>query len=95
MKICRVIGKVDSSVKLSSLQGQKLLVVQDIGPNRDFTGRILLCADRLGAGSGDIVAVTTGSSVRMFFPGEDAACDAAIVGIIDHMSFDTKSHKKS
>ncbi len=90
MKVCRVIGKVDSSVKLPMMQGLKLLIVQDIGPSRDFTGKVLLCADTLGAGSGDIVAVTVGPAAQSLLPGDSTACDAVITGIIDTITLDPK-----
>ena len=47
-----------------------------------FENRTIVAADYIGAGEGDKVIITTGSSARRVF-GDDTPIDATIVGIID------------
>ena len=49
-----------------------------------FENRTIVAADYIGAGEGDKVIITTGSSARRVF-GDDTPVDATIVGIIDSL----------
>lgn len=79
MLLGTVIGNVWATKKLETLTGQTFLLVVPEG----FQGPALVCADRAGAGQGDRVLITTGSSARV--AGADIPVDAAIVAIVDHV----------
>jgi microcompartment protein CcmK/EutM len=85
MKIGKVIGKADSSIKLEELEGSKLLVVQEMSGGYEFNGKVLLCADPLSAGIGDVVAVTTGGAAGWVTTGGAGKSDAVVVAILDHI----------
>lgn len=79
MKVMVVVGHVWSSKKEESLSGTKLMIVEDYlsSENAQFAA-----ADLVGAGIGEKVLVTQGSSARNCL-GESSLVDAAIVGIVD------------
>lgn len=74
MKIGTVLGSVWSTKKDGGLIGQTLLRVSVDGGN-------LVAADRVGAGTGDMVLVVFGAAARAGNP--DNPTDAAIVAILD------------
>lgn len=83
MFIARVTGAVISTCKVKSLNGQKLLIVQDV--NEKNTGNSLIVVDSVGAGVGEIVLVVhDGGAARQAIHSKDAPINAAIVGIIDY-----------
>lgn len=81
MILGRVQGSVVSTHKLESLVGYKLMVVQCI-ENRKLMDKFLIAVDGVGAGIGEDVIVTQGSSARVALK-PDAPVDAVIVGILD------------
>jgi len=86
MIICKVIGNVWATRKKESLNGLKLMVVRRIDMSSDdeqMTGDSFVAVDCVGAGIGEPVLVTTGSSARQALTNQDSPVDAAIVGIID------------
>jgi ethanolamine utilization protein EutN len=86
MKLCRVIGKGDASVKEPGLEAAKLLVVQEVDTARASAGPLLLAVDTKGAGMGELVAVVTGSSAVRSVGKGDVPYDAVVVAIMDHVS---------
>ncbi|MCA9215318.1 MAG: EutN/CcmL family microcompartment protein [Planctomycetales bacterium] len=68
MLVGNVIGNVTSTVKHSSMNGQKLLVVQPtMADNTSADGDPLIAIDMVGAGIGERVVLTSDSlSVREF-----------------------------
>ncbi len=79
MIIGKVVGSVVSTRKCENLTGSKFMIVEPV-PSLKIENRIV-AVDRVGAGIGEYVLVTTGSAARVDAP--TAPIDAAIVGIID------------
>ena len=77
-----VIGNVVSTKKQESLTGSKFLEVRIIENNTE-TDKYIVAVDSVGAGIGETVLVTTGSSARLALHNTSAPCDAVIVGIVD------------
>lgn len=71
-----------STRKQESLVGSKFLEVQLIENNR-LTEKFIIAVDSVGAGIGETVLVTTGSSARLALHNTSAPTDAVIVGIVD------------
>ena len=84
MIIAKVTGSVVSTRKMDSLVGNKFMVVEPISGMRKSSESIV-AVDNIGAGIGEYVLVTTGSSARVGSQGPDSPVDAAIVGIIDNL----------
>ena len=74
MIIGTVTGSVWATRKAACLQGQTFLVV-------DTLRGVVVAVDHVGAGTGDMVLLITGTAATKF--SMDAPVDAAIVAIID------------
>ena len=89
MFIGKVSGNVVATQKIDTVVGRKLLLVQamtvkgDTPGNLAPTGRVVVVVDTLGAGEGELVLVTQGSSARLTDMTRDVPTDAVITGIID------------
>ncbi|HRA76052.1 MAG TPA: EutN/CcmL family microcompartment protein [Propionicimonas sp.] len=82
MFLARVRGTVVSTSKDERLVGFKLLVVQRLGIEDEYVGMPQVAVDTVGAGVGETVIVTGGSSARVAAR-PDSPIDATIVGIVD------------
>src|SRR5438309_3330131 len=89
MFLARVTGSVVATQKVESMVGRKLLVVEpyrmDPSDRRQLvsTGRTFVSVDTVGAGEGEFVLITQGSSARMTPETKDLPIDTVIVGLID------------
>ena len=77
-----VIGNVVSTKKQVSLTGSKFLEVRIIENNTE-TDKYIVAVDSVGAGIGEEVLITTGSSARLALRNQFEPVDAVIVGIVD------------
>ena len=75
-------GNIVSTRKQDSLIGSKFMEVE-IMKNGQLTGDYVIAIDSVGAGIGETVLITTGSSARLALHTTNAPCDAVIVGIVD------------
>lgn len=85
MDIAEVVGNVWATRKEETLNGLKLLIVQPVDWHGGPCGHTIVAADRLGAGLGELVLVTRGSSARQGLARRDLPVDAVVVGIIDRV----------
>ncbi|WP_147534358.1 EutN/CcmL family microcompartment protein [Bacillus marasmi] len=83
MKLGIIIGNVWATRKEEGMTGLKLLVVQPIHPDGSFIHSPIIAADRIGAGMGDQIIYTEGSSARAIMPDCISPLDAAVIGIVD------------
>jgi ethanolamine utilization protein EutN len=95
--IAKVTGSVVSTQKVDSMRGFKLLVVEPYrldATRRDRltgTGRTMVAVDMLGAGEGEMVLITQGSSARLTPETKNLPIDAVVVGIVDRVHVGTAS----
>lgn len=94
MRLARVRGNVVSSVKSPRLSCHKLLLVEDLVPGQSDDHSLVgagtsayIAVDLAGAGEGEVVIVTIGSAARIEAGASDVPTDAAVVGIVDNVSF--------
>lgn len=71
-----------STRKQESLVGSKFMEVELIESGK-LTGKYIIAVDSVGAGIGETVLITTGSSARLALSKEHTPTDAVIVGIVD------------
>jgi len=83
MYLGRVIGTVVSTSKNKDLVGMKLLIVEKLTERLEREGSTEIAVDSVGAGTGEVVIVSQGSSARYVFKNASAPIDKAIVGIVD------------
>ena len=85
MELAKVIGQVVSTVRCPGLPYNSLLLVDLLNEKGESIGRSQVAADPIGAGEGEWVIVSRGSSAR-FAIDKDAPLDLVIVGIVDHVN---------
>ena len=94
MFVAKVTGSLVATQKVDSMVGHKLLVVepyrldpQDRG-RLVTTGRTFVAVDTVGAGEGEFVLITQGSSARLTPETKNLPIDTVIIGIVDTVHVD-------
>ena len=85
MLLGKVIGTVWATRKDEKLNGLKLLLVRHVELDYTLRKTYVVAADTVGAGVGEIVMITTGSSARQSKLTEGKPVDAVVSGIIDKL----------
>ncbi len=83
MYLAKVRGTVVSTQKDANLTGFKLLITQRIDVRGEYIDKPYVSVDTVGAGVGETVIVTTGSTARYAIKQLDSPVDNTIVGIVD------------
>jgi microcompartment protein CcmK/EutM len=89
MFVAKVTGSLVSTQKVESMVGHKLLLVEPFRVDPQdrsrlvSTGRTFVAVDALGAGEGEYVLITQGSSARLTPETKNMPIDAVIVGLVD------------
>ncbi len=94
MFLGKVVGTVWSTKKSPDLEGVRFLVVHPYDLEKEPTRNIVIVADRLGAGTGEMVMCAFGKAARTAIGNQDMAIEAAVVGIVDRVDItDTVSEE--
>ena len=89
MFLAKVEGSVVATKKEASMNGRKLLLLRpqlvDVKDPTKFRpgSNTIVAVDSVGAGLGEMVMFTQGSSARLAPGMKDAPVDAVIIGIVD------------
>lgn len=97
MFLAKVIGNVVSTQKDPRFSGMKLLLIQPYINKEGVlvtSGSSVVAVDSVGAGTGECVLFTQGSSARLTDMTKDKPVDAVIVGIVDSIEVDGKRVEK-
>lgn len=95
MFVAKVTGSLVSTQKVATMTGYKLLIVEPyrVEPSErkslTTTGRTFVAVDTLGAGVGDYVLLTQGSSARLTPETKNLPVDAVVIGIVDQVHVDS------
>jgi ethanolamine utilization protein EutN len=95
MFVAKVTGSVVSTQKVKAMVGHKLMVVEPYRlEEKDrkklvTTGRTFVAVDTIGAGEGDFVLITQGSSARLTPETKTLPIDTVIIGIVDTVHVDS------
>ncbi len=79
----RVVGTLVSSQKEPEIQGLKLLLVREIDQDLKVVGKMVVAADAVGAGVGEVVLYAAGSSARQTLATQNKPVDHTIMAIVD------------
>ncbi len=94
MFLGKVVGTVWSTKKTPDLEGVRFLIVHPYDLDKEPTRNIVVVADRLGAGTGEMVLCAFGKAARSAIGNQDMAIEAAVVGIVDRVDItDTASEE--
>jgi microcompartment protein CcmK/EutM len=94
MFLAKVTGAVVATQKTDAMVGHKLLVVEPYRLESNerqslvTTGRTFVAVDTVGAGEGEFVLITQGSSARLTPETKNLPIDCVIIGIVDTVHVD-------
>jgi len=89
MLVAKVTGSLVSTQKVDAMVGRKLLVVEPYRLDAQTrgslttTGWAFVAVDTVGAGEGELVLITQGSSARLTPETKSLPVDTVIIGIVD------------
>ncbi len=84
MQLAQVQGRATATVRHRSLSGVKLLVCQPLGNEQQPSGDPVLAVDKLGAGAGDQVLITSdGLGLRELLNDGNSPVRWWTMGIVD------------
>ncbi len=83
MLLAQVIGTVVSTRKETSLSGLKFLLLRGVDLEGKPNGPLVVAADAVGAGVGEMVLYASGSSARQTVATDKRPVDAVIMAIVD------------
>ncbi|MEE8436735.1 MAG: EutN/CcmL family microcompartment protein [Candidatus Neomarinimicrobiota bacterium] len=84
MILAKVTGTVVATQKEQSMEGLKFLILQPIDLNGKTGPGVIVAADAVNAGIGEIVLYATGSSARQTQLTDNRPCDAVVMAIVDN-----------
>lgn len=85
MLLGRVVGTVVATRKDPNLVGLRFLLLEELNAEFAGTGRLVVAADAVSAGMGEVVLYATGSSARLTEVTRDRPVDAVVMGIVDEV----------
>jgi ethanolamine utilization protein EutN len=85
MFLGKVVGTVWSTKKTPDLEGVRFLIIHPYDLDKEPTKSIVVAADRLGAGIGEVVMCAYGKAARTAIGNQDMSIEAAVVAIVDRM----------
>ena len=85
MHLCRVIGTVLATVKVDTLTGYRLLVVQPVSHDLTEKGYPVVAVDTVSAAPGQLVYIVKSREASKALEEPFNPVDAAIVGIVDEL----------
>jgi microcompartment protein CcmK/EutM len=91
MLIGQVVGTVVATRKEQELEGVKLLVVKGVDLDGKTTNTVIVAADAVGAGVGELVLYAAGSSARQTEITRNKPVDHVIMAIVDEITVNGKT----
>ncbi len=88
MKLAKVIGTVVSTRKEDNLLTLKMLLLKDLDVDIQPKSSIVVAADAVGAGLGEVVLYASGSAARQTVQTNQKPVDAVIMAIVDLVEVD-------
>lgn len=86
MLLAKVIGTVVSTQKDPELEGLKFLLLKGADASGEASGGLVVAADSVGAGIGELVLYASGSSARQTVITKDRPVDHVVMAIVDSIS---------
>ena len=94
MLLAKVIGTVVATRKEESMEGLRFMLLQQVDLDGQPSGGIVVAADAVGAGPGEMVLYAAGSSARQTVMTDKRPCDAVIMAIVDNWEVDGQHRYK-
>ena len=88
MKLVKVIGSVTSTIKDSSLNGFKILLVQSVDVDLSGENDYFVAVDTVGVGEGELGLIVTGSTAKKTDYTRGKNVDTTIVARVDRIDLE-------
>ncbi len=90
MFIGRVVGTVWATKKVDNVKGLRFLLIHPVNIDKAPNTNVVVCADMLGAGIGELVICSYGHAARRALTDQpnDLSIEAAVIGIVDEIEVD-------
>ena len=85
MLLGKISGTVVATRKDENLTGLRFLLGEELDTSMKPSGRMVVAADSVGAGVGEVVLYASGSSARQTVATKDRPVDATIMAIVDEL----------
>jgi len=91
MILCKVVGSIVSTIKHSSFDNKKIMLVRPINPDGTFRSGTMVAIDTIRAGVGDTVLVASEgrSAMEILEFTKREPLRSVIVGIVDRIDLKT------
>lgn len=86
MLLGKVVGTVVATRKEPTIEGIKLLIVRGLTDTMVETSSLVVCADAVGAGVGEVVLFAQGSAARQTTITNNRPVDGVIMAIVDELA---------
>lgn len=86
MFLARIDGTLTASRKDARLQGVRFLIGQRLGTDGSAVGEPLVFLDRMGAGRGSTVLVSSDGTIARDWLGKGVPARLVVVGIVDRVT---------
>ncbi len=86
MQLAEVVGTVVASRKEEELEGLRFLVLRPLDANMKPSGNVVVAADSVGAGVGEVVLFASGSAARQTKLTNNRPVDAVVMAIVDQVA---------
>jgi len=90
MELGKIVGQVVSTARHPRLPRMTFLLVDIVDVDGKVKASNQVAVDSIGAGMGELVLLTRGSSARMILDG-DSPIDLGVIGIVDQITSGQKS----
>ncbi len=90
MELGKIVGQVVSTARHPRLPRMTFLLVDIVDVDGTVKASNQVAVDSIGAGMGELVLLTRGSSARMILDG-DSPIDLGVIGIVDQITSGQKS----
>lgn len=91
MYMARVVGTVVSTQKESSVDGLRFMLLRQCDLSGNPDGGLVVAADAVGAGVGEVVLYASGSSARQTKSTDGRPVDCVIMAIVDQVEANGES----
>lgn len=88
MKLVKVLGSITSTIKDSTLEGSKLLLVQAVDVDLKERDDFFVAVDTIGLGESEIALIVTGSTAKRTDITKHKNVDAAIVAKVERIDLE-------
>lgn len=88
MLLGKVIGTVVATKKEPELEGLRMMLVRELDPSLDASGKVVVAVDAVGAGVGEVILFASGSSARQTSVTNNRPVDHVIMAVVDQVEVD-------